>query len=462
MTVTVSTIDTPSLGDRSYLVHDGDLGVVIDPQRDIDRVLDVADRARVQIEHVFETHVHNDYVTGGLALARRVGASYHVAASERVSFDRTGVADGIVIDVGSMTIEAVATPGHTHHHLAYVVHDAVSSTSRPFAVFTGGSLLYDTVGRTDLLGEGDTDALTRAQWHSVRALLDRLPDEVRVFPTHGFGSFCSSGPASDRADGTIADERLRNLASTIDDEDAFVRELLQGLTDHPAYYAHMDPLNRAGPFEPDLSPLAPIAAHDLRRRLEDREWVVDVRDRRAFAAEHLAGSIGVELSGSFATYVGWLLPWGARLTLLGWSSDDIAAAHRELVRIGIDRPSNGSAGPVEDMAGDRPVLAYGVADFAALSERVRAEDDSPRIVQVIDVRRLDEFHERHLERAHHVPLHELGHSPHLLPPGELWVHCSTGARASIAVGLLERDGHHVVLIDDDLDNAPAHLLAPAP
>ncbi len=460
MTVTVRPIDTTSLGDRSYLVHDGDVAAVIDPQRDIDRVLDIAQQARVRITHVLETHVHNDYVTGGLALARRVGADYHVAAGEHVSFQRTAVDDGITLGVGSMTIEAVATPGHTHHHLAYVVHDAVSSTGRPFAVFTGGSLLYDTVGRTDLLGDADTDELTRAQWRSARALLDRLPDNVHVLPTHGFGSFCSSGPASDRADGTIADERAGNLAAIIDDEDAFVRELLQGLTAYPAYYAHMDPLNRAGPFEPDLSPLPPIAAHDLRRRLEHREWVIDVRERRAFATEHLAGSIGVELSESFATYVGWLLPWGARLTLLGWSPDDIAAAHRELVRIGIDRPSNGAVGPVEDTAGDRPVLRYPVVDFATLSERVQTEMDSP--VQVIDVRRLDEFHQRHLERAHHVPLHELADSFHHIPPGELWVHCSTGARASIAAALLEREGHHVVLIDDDLDNAPAHLLSPAP
>lgn len=457
MTVTVTTIETKGLGDRSYLVHDGDVAVVIDPQRDIDRMLDAARQARVRITHVLETHIHNDYVTGGLALARRVGADYHVAAGEDVSFHRSAVDDGIVLDVGSMTVEAIATPGHTHHHLAYLVYDA----GRPFAVFTGGSLLYDTVGRTDLLGDADTDELTRAQWHSARALLDRLPDDVAVFPTHGFGSFCSSGPSSDRSVGTIADERIGNLASTIDDEDTFVRELLQGLTAYPAYYAHMDPLNRAGPFEPDLSPLAPIPPHELRHRLEHREWVVDIRDRRAFATEHLAGSIGVELSDSFATYLGWLLPWGARLTLLGWSADDIATAHRELVRIGIDRPSNGSVGPIEDMAGDRPVLRYQFADFAALSDRVREEADSSG-VQVIDVRRLDEFHERHLERAHHVPLHELEDSFHHIPPGELWVHCATGARASIAAGLLQREGHHVVLIDDDLANAPAHLLAPAP
>jgi hydroxyacylglutathione hydrolase len=459
MAVTVTTIETPSLGNRSYLVHDGDVAVVIDPQRDIDRVLSAARDARVRITHVLETHVHNDYVSGALALSRRVGATCCVAEAERVTFDRLAIADGVSLDVGTMTVEVMATPGHTHHHLAFLVHDAAPATPRPVAVFTGGSLLYGTVGRTDLLGDADTEELTRSQWRSARRLIDRLPDDVQVYPTHGFGSFCSSTPAADRNEGTIADERLENLVATIDDEERFVQELLAGLTDHPAYYVHMDPLNRAGPFEADLSALTPISAHELRHRLEHGEWVVDVRDRRAFATEHLAGSVGVELSDSFATYVGWLLPWGTRLTLLGWSDDDIAEAQRQLARIGIDRPANRGVGPVEDIAGDRPVIGYPVADFRALADRVRAGDDAGEETQVVDVRRLDEFRERHLERAHHIALHELADNLHRLPPGELWVHCSTGTRASIAASLLQRAGHPVVLIDDDLGNAPDDLVA---
>lgn len=462
MTVTVDTIETPGLGDRSYLVHDGEVAAVIDPQRDIDRVLDAARAAGVRITHVLETHVHNDYVTGGLALSRRVGAEYCVAEGERVSFDRLAVADGIQLDVGTMTIEVVATPGHTHHHLAFVVRDATADDQRPVAVFTGGSLLYDTVGRTDLLGEADTDELTRAQWRSVRSLVDRLAGDVRVFPTHGFGSFCSSSPAADRTESTIADERAGNLAVTIDDEETFVRQLLDGLTDYPAYYAHMDPLNRAGPFEPDLSPLPAIAAHELRRRLEHHEWVVDVRDRRAFAAAHLAGSIGVELSDSFTTYLGWLLPWGTRLTLLGWSAADLATAQRELARIGIDRPSGAGSGPLDDLSGGRPIIDYPVADFAALADRLRTDGVRTSDIQVIDVRRPDEFHERHLERAHLAPLHQLLDHLHHIPPGELWVHCSTGTRASIAASLLQRAGHRVVLIDDSVEQAPEGLLAPSP
>ena len=145
-------LDTPTLGDRSYLVHDGEVGFV-DPQRDIDRVVDLADREQVRITHVFETHIHNDYVTGGLALAELTGAAYCVNAADQVSYTCTPVRDGEELAVGaSMRLRALSTPGHTFTHLSY----ALSADGEPVAVFTGGSLLYGTTGRPDLLGSEHT------------------------------------------------------------------------------------------------------------------------------------------------------------------------------------------------------------------------------------------------------------------------------------------------------------------
>src|SRR5215510_3976643 len=133
--IDITVIDTPTLGDRSYLADDGTAAVVIDPQRDIDRVLDVADSRGVRITHIFETHVHNDYVTGGLALARETGAAYHVNAADHVAFDRVGIRDGDVIEASpALHLRVLATPGHTFTHLSYALEPAV--------VFTGGSLLY--------------------------------------------------------------------------------------------------------------------------------------------------------------------------------------------------------------------------------------------------------------------------------------------------------------------------------
>src|SRR5580704_2826398 len=232
----VVTIQTPALGDRSYLIHDGAEAFVVDPQRDIGRILAAAEACRVRITYVLETHIHNDYVTGGLALAGQTGASYVVAASEEVAFDRLLVRDNDQIIAGSLTMTVMHTPGHTPGHLSYVL----SENGRvPVAVFTGGSMLYGAVGRTDLISPDQTDQLTRAQYRSVRRLAAELPDEVAVYPTHGFGSFCSATPTTGGAS-TIGAQRRSNMALT-SDEDEFVKGLLAGLTAYPRYYAHMGP-----------------------------------------------------------------------------------------------------------------------------------------------------------------------------------------------------------------------------
>nr|MBA2445724.1 MBL fold metallo-hydrolase [Nocardioidaceae bacterium] len=232
--ITIVPIDTPTLGDRTYLVHDRDVAFVVDPQRDIDRVLSVLDDAGVSLTHVFETHIHNDYVTGGLALARRTGSAYLVNVDDEVSFDRTPVRDGETLDVGRMRVTAVSTPGHTFTHLSYILAD---DTGEQIGVFTGGSLLYGSTGRPDLLGEEHTDALVRHQHASANKLAQILPDEAGVFPTHGFGSFCSS-TQSDATESTIGQEKQSNTVLTQAEED-FIRELLDGLGAYPAYYAHM-------------------------------------------------------------------------------------------------------------------------------------------------------------------------------------------------------------------------------
>jgi glyoxylase-like metal-dependent hydrolase (beta-lactamase superfamily II) len=187
--IDVQVVQTSSLGDRSYLASDGQVAVVVDPQRDIDRILALAGRLGVRITHVVETHLHNDYVSGGLALAKLTGAQYLVAAADEVSFERMPVAGDDEVTVSNrMRLGVVAAPGHTFHHLSYVLHGG----GGPVGVFTGGSLLFGTTGRTDLLGEQHAHTLAEHQHASVRRLVDLLPDGVRVWPTHGFGSFCSA------------------------------------------------------------------------------------------------------------------------------------------------------------------------------------------------------------------------------------------------------------------------------
>lgn len=381
----VTVIETSGLGDRSYVVIHGGAAVVIDPQRDIDRVLAVVDERRAGISHVLETHIHNDYVTGGLELARAVGAEYVVPAGDDLGYRACRVGDGDLVEANTFSLRTIHTPGHTQHHVSYELYD---SSGRTAGVFTGGSMLFGATGRTDLLGADRTTALARAQYRSVRRLADEIPADTPVYPTHGFGSFCSATPVTDDAS-TIGEQRDSNPALT-KSERAFVDELLAGLNEYPVYYAHMGVINANGPAPVDLSMPRPVDGVELRRRIEAGEWLVDLRHRLAFAAGHLAGTLGFELSGSFVTYLGWLYDRAAPLTLLGKDEGQIAEARRELVRIGVDEIAGASVGDVTTFAGDE-VRSYRVADFAALAEAV-----GDARVTVLDVRRTDEFAESHV------------------------------------------------------------------
>jgi len=444
MRAVVHMIETQSLGNRGYLVHDGHVAVVIDPPRDIDRVLDQARRARVRITHVFETHVHNDYVSGGLDLARATVADYVLSAEEDVAFDHVGIRDGEIVETGGLTVRALHTPGHTFSHLSYIVMVGQEA----MGVFTGGSLLYGSTGRPDLFGPEATPELARAQYRSAHRLVSEVPSQTALYPTHGFGSFCSASQARSNSS-TLAAEHEVNPALTLDEAD-YVHNLLAGLTAYPAYFAHMAPINRAGPGEVDLTPPAVADAAELRRRLDAGNWVVDLRARGAFARRHLPGTVNFGIAATMSSYLGWLLPWGTPLTLLGDTAEQIAKAQRELVHIGIDRPSAMATGDPDTWAGGHPLRSYRVADFAALA--VAREEQ--RQIAVLDVRHHEEWLESHLTAALHVPLHELldrlGEIP--VPPTEVWVHCQAGYRAAIAASLLEAD-HQVVLIDDDYSNA---------
>ncbi|HSE08740.1 MAG TPA: MBL fold metallo-hydrolase [Nocardioidaceae bacterium] len=447
--ITVIPIDTPGLGDRTYVAHDDKVALVVDPQRDYDRVLAVTEAAGVRITHVFETHIHNDYVTGGLALAQEVGAAYHVNADDPVSFERVGVRDGDLVEVGDrMRVRVVHTPGHTHTHLSY----ALSADDEPVAVFTGGSLLYGSTGRPDLLGPDHTQTLVRAQWRSANRLAEELPDETEVYPTHGFGSFCSA-TQSEALSSTIGREKLANPALTQDEEE-YVEKLLAGLDEWPAYYARMGPANSAGPQAPDLSEPTPADATELRRRIEAGEWVVDLRTREAYAAGHLMGSVNFGLDGQFITYLGWIMPYDATVTLLGETPEQVAEAQREMVRIGLG-PAAMATGKPEEWAGDEKLGSFPVATFKDLRAALDARDD----LVVLDVRRAQEFDERHIDGAVNVPIHNVLAHVDDIPRKKLWIHCAGGYRASVVASILDARGYDVVAVDDSFEEsaAPAGL-----
>lgn len=461
MTITVDVVDTSELGDRSYVVRDDTTAIVIDPQRDIDRIETILNDRGVRCAMVLETHVHNDYVTGGYLLAQQTGAQYVLCGADTVSFDRTPAHDGDVLETGGLKVTVISTPGHTDTHLAYYIEEIGSEN--PGAIFTGGSLLFGSVGRTDLIDPARTEELTHAQYHSARRLSELLDADVQVYPTHGFGSFCSSGSATGGDASTIGMERTRNDALTTADEETFVANLIANLTAYPAYYAHMAPLNRQGPGPMDLSPPEQVDPEQLHKRITAGEWVVDLREHTAYSAAHIEGTVSIALGGQFATYLGWLLPWGENLTLLSETPQQITDAQRQLARIGIDRPDGAAVGGIDELTEGRPA-SYPRVTFAEAAHSLGLDhgphhphgehhhhDSAGQVI--LDVRRDDERAQNHITGSTHFPLHSLLQHLDELPEGRLWVHCASGFRSSIAAGLLARAGRDVVYIDDDFDKA---------
>ncbi|SCF83293.1 rhodanese-like domain-containing protein [Streptomyces sp. Ncost-T10-10d] len=447
----VDTIEIEGLGNRHYLAGGARTAVAVDPPRDIDQVIAAAARRGVRITHVVETHIHNDYVTGGLELARLTGAAYLVPAAAHVSFARVPVHDGDVIEIDDgIAVRALATPGHTPHHTAYVLEES----GTPVAAFTGGSLLIGTVGRPDLVEPRLTEHLARAQHASAHRLAAELPDTTSVLPTHGFGSFCSSGQAEGDAS-TIGQEKTVN-AALAQDIDTFVAELLAGLEDVPAYYAHMGPANSAGPDPVDLTAPPRADAEEIAARLAAGEWVVDLRNRVAFADGHVTGSFNFEADGKIATYLAWMIPWGKSITLLAESAQQLAAVQRELVRVGIDRPAAAATGGPADWLrpGEAPA-SFRRAVFADLAAELR--DASHPVI--LDVRRDSERAGGHIEGSVHIPVHMLHQRIDEVPAGTVWVHCAGGMRAGIAASLLDAAGRDVVAVDDGFDQAAEAGLA---
>jgi glyoxylase-like metal-dependent hydrolase (beta-lactamase superfamily II)/rhodanese-related sulfurtransferase len=435
---------TPGLGDNSYLLISDGEAVVVDPQRDAWRFLAAADARRLRIRYVLETHVHNDYLSGALEIRAAAGAQIAAPARGGYEFPHRAVSEGEDVRVGALRIVAWETPGHTPEHVAWLVYE--DGRPDPVAVFGGGSLIVGSAGRTDLLGPDVTDGLTRAQFRSLRRLA-ALPPSVQLLPTHGAGSFCTASVASMERTSTIAAELRANPALAARDEDSFVRQQLAGLRAYPAYYAHMARINRAGPAVLRRLPAVPaLGPEDVVRGMETGAWVVDARDRRAFADAHVPGSVNIELDSTFGTYVGWVTPFNAPLLLV--LPEPVRPALQEavtqLIRIGYERLLGHAAGGLEAWQSQgRPVRSYPTAGVDDLCQAYLGG----RPIQVLDVRQRVEWDTGYVPGSLRIHLGDLPARLADVPRDtEVWTACASGHRASIAASLLDRAGIPVRLV----------------
>ncbi len=430
-------IRTPGLGDTTYLVTYDGRGLIIDPQRDIDRFLEHMSALNVEPRWVLETHLHNDYVSGAVVAAERTGAELILPAAAAPDYRHTPAFHLEELGDSLLTIRPIHTPGHTPEHTSYLL----IIEGEPVAVFSGGSLLVGSAGRPDLLGIERADSLARLQYGSVKRLAE-LPDHVGLYPTHGEGSFCTVSGAG-RTTSTIGEERMTNPVLAYGDADAFVAGQLAMLQPYPSYYRHMGPANIAGGKALPNADL-PVLDADSVAAMSTEVRLVDIRDRRRFAAGHIPGSLGVELRDDFGVWVGWLVDIDQPLVLIADPDQDVDEARVQLARIGYDRVRGVMHGVRSWRDSGRPIATHEALDISRFSAGVADG------AWTLDVRAPNEWENGHLEDSHnvYVPDIERHRFEDLKKGDEVWVVCATGYRANIAAGILEKKGLRPIVLAD--------------
>ena len=432
------------LGNSSYVVDLGDGGaLIVDPQRDARPVLAELGRRGLAPRFVVETHLHADFVSGARELAA-LGAEPLAPAGAGLAFPHRALRDGEQLHLGGLTLLAIATPGHTPEHLAYLLTDG----SAPLALFSGGTLVVGGAARPDLLSPEQTEPLARATYRSVRERLFTLPDDLPVFPTHGGGSFCSAGAGTERTT-TIGRERAANPLFREADEDTFVARLLSRLGSYPPYFLELREVNQQGPpvvgAEPPALPALDLAAFDA--AVAGGAEIVDVRGVPAFAAGHLPGSLSIPWREQFAPWLGWLVPRDRPVVFVADEPVDRRDLMWAALTVGFPAPAGELAGGVAAWrAAGRAVATTPVLDPSAAKGR-----------HVVDVRQRAEFTHAHAPGALHLELGALPGRAGELPDTPLLVHCGHGERAMTAASLLARAGRTDVAV---FPGGPADLLRP--
>jgi hydroxyacylglutathione hydrolase len=423
----ITPVPDEGLGNTSWLVDLGDGRVaVVDPGRHPGPFLAEAERRGARVAFSIETHLHADFVTGSRELAV-YGTTVVAPAAGGLAWPHRPVHDGEVVDLGGLSLRALATPGHTPEHLAYLLADG----DHPVGVFTGGSLLVGAVARTDLIAPDQTEDLARALWRSLHDQILTLPDDLPVYPTHGAGSFCSA-PAGDRRSTTIGDERRANPLLATGDEDGFVKGLVEGLGSYPTYFSHLRDVNRGGPAVLGIpQPALPVVGlDDFRRHLDGGATVVDTRPVAEWAAGHIPGVLAIPLRPQFASWLGWLVARDAPLVFVVGADQDRGELVRQCHQIGYDRI-------VGELAGG--MTAWTDAGLPIRSTPLTDARHAGPGPGVLDVRQDREHAEGHVPGVAHVELGDLPRAADRLDGVEA-VMCGHGERAATAASLLERAG----------------------
>lgn len=426
------------LAHASYLISSCGVAAVIDPQRDVDLYLEAAGRAGLRIEHVIETHLHADFVSGHRELAERTGARIYLGAGAGAAFLHTSLKNGDSIEFGSCRLEALQTPGHTLESICIVMTDE-SAPERPKAVFTGDTLFVGDVGRPDLSATHTPQQLAALLYQSLQEKLLTLPDDTVIYPAHGAGSLCGRQMSSESFS-TIGKERRTNYALQARSSDEFIHLLTDSLPPRPEYFAREVELNRQGAVSLDrLAPLSALSAPEVQKLQSEGAVVVDTRPAMQFAVAHVPGAIHIALTGQYASWAARILGLDARLIICGEDDEHIRESQMRLARVGVENVmgylENGIAGWIRSGLQPAYIPQITVQD---LTELIETECDR---LMILDVREPGEVAAGAIDGSVRLPLGQLTARLDELDKSKLIVtHCKGGYRSSIATSLLRRAG----------------------
>jgi hydroxyacylglutathione hydrolase len=431
------------LAHASYMIGSEGVAAVVDPQRDVDIYIEEAQKNGLRIEHVIETHLHADFVSGHRELAARTGARIYVGASAGATFPHAAVHEGDEVPFGQCRLRFLETPGHTVESISILVTD-LERSAEPFAVLTGDTLFIGDVGRPDLSPGYTPQQLAGHLYDSLHEKLLRLDDNISVYPAHGAGSLCGRQISAERCS-TIGKQRATNYALKAASRDEFIHLLTDALPERPGYFLRDAELNRTGAAPlTDLPPLPALDAYAVLRLQQRGAIALDTRPAAQFGAGHIPGSVHIALSGQYAAWAGTMVGLETDVILVAEDQARVTEARLRLARVGIERVVGYLEGGIEGWK--RENLALEQVPQITVEDLARLVHEKKDKVQILDVRRQAEWEEGHLEGALLKPLNQLARMMDELDPQRpIAVHCKSGYRSSIGASLLRRGGFRQVM-----------------
>lgn len=435
----IERFEVPGLAQYSYRLSSDGKAVVIDPMRDVDKYLEYGEKHDLKITHVLETHIHADFLSGSTALAKKTGAEMWLSAHDtgeqyEYSFSHHAFADGEILEVGTLRIQALHTPGHTPEHLSFLAFDTARNDTQAQAMFSGDFLFVGSFGRPDLLGEDAKQRLAAALFRSMHDKIANLPPGLEIYPGHGAGSLCGSG-MSEQAQSTLGYERASNRLFGMNRE-AFQQEVLHTVPPLPAYYPRMKKLNSQGAaILQELPGATSISPQQLEKIIvAESPILLDLRRPEAFGGAHICGAINIGAGQNLSLWAGWLLDPEKPIMLISESGEN-TEARKSLIRVGLDNIRGSLAGgmPAWIKAG------LGLEHLPQISVRQLHESKPPGMV--LDVRSDAEWQAGHIAGANRIMLGDLKDNSQSLPSGQtIYTFCGSGYRSSIAASILSAKG----------------------